>query len=185
MRVTVAVTGASGAIYARQLVERLIELGVEVELILTQNGEAVVKQENQHKLLEIKGVTRLDNNDFFTAPASGSSCSEAMVIVPCSMGMVGRIASGCSNDLVSRAADVMLKERLPLIVVPRECPFNTIHLRNLHELSSAGAIICPAMPSFYNNPTSVEEVCSSVTERIIRLLGLKSNQPVWAAPSYD
>ena len=179
MRVTVAVTGASGAIYARQLVERLIELGVEVELILTQNGEAVVKQENQYKLLEIKGVTRFNNDDFFTAPASGSSCSDAMVIIPCSMGMVGRIASGCSDDLISRAADVMLKERHTLIVVPRETPLNSIHLRNLHELSNAGAIICPAMPSFYNNPTSVEEVVGTVTERIIKLLGLKSNQPAW------
>lgn len=179
MRITIAVTGASGAIYARQLVERLIESDVEIELIITQNGESVIKHENQTKLLNIKGVKYLNNNNFFTSPASGSSCSEAMVIVPCSMGMAGRIASGCSDDLISRAADVMLKERLPLIIVPRETPFNSIHLRNLCELDRAGAIICPAMPSFYNNPLSVEEMCSSVTERIIRLLGLKSNQPVW------
>ncbi len=179
MRVTVAVTGASGAIYARQLVERLVESGVEVELIFTHNAECVVRCENEDRLFNFSEVKYLNNDDFFTAPASGSSCSDAMVIIPCSMGMVGRIASGCSDDLISRAADVMLKERHTLIVVPRETPLNSIHLRNLHELSSAGAIICPAMPSFYNNPTSVEEVVGTVTERIIKLLGLKSNQPAW------
>ena len=179
MRITIAVTGASGTIYARQLVDRLIELNISVELIFTSNGGAVTEYEKQSQLFNHKSVVYYDNDDMFSAVASGSGCADAMVIVPCSMGMVGRIASGCSNDLISRAADVMLKERLPLIIVPRETPLNSIHLRNLNELSNAGAIICPASPSFYNNPSNIEEVCSSVTERIIRLLGLKSNQPSW------
>lgn len=179
MRITIAVTGASGAIYARQLVDRLVELGVSTEIIFTENGLAVTKYENQSQLFDRNDVKYFDNNDMFASPASGSGCADAMVIVPCSMGMVGRIASGCSSDLISRAADVMLKERLPLIIVPRETPLNSIHLRNLCELSNAGAIICPASPSFYNNPLDIEQVCHSVTERVIRLLGLKSNQPSW------
>jgi 4-hydroxy-3-polyprenylbenzoate decarboxylase len=179
MRITIAITGASGAIYARQLVERLVELRVSVELIFTENGRAVAEYENQIGLFNRNDIKYLDNKNMFASPASGSGCADAMVIVPCSMGMIGRIASGCSNDLISRAADVMLKEGLPLIVVPREVPFNTIHLRNLCELCNAGATICPAAPSFYNNPSNIEELCSSVTERIIRLLGLKSNQLPW------
>lgn len=174
MKITVAITGASGTIYARRLIEFLAN-SEEVEsiaLVMTRSAQDVV----QHELSEdwdIKGLAKVvqyNIDDMFTPIASGSAAADAMVIVPCSMGMVGRIASGVSNDLVTRAADVMLKERLPLIVVPRETPLSLIHLKNLVVLTQAGAVILPAMPSFYHNPQSIEQLVDSVVERIIKQL---------------
>lgn len=108
----------------------------------------------------------------FAPFASGSSRFEAMVICPCSMGLLGRIANGISDDLITRAADVMLKERRKLIVVPRETPFNLIHLRNMTQLTEAGAIVCPAVPSFYSKPQTIEQLVDTVVDRIIDLIGL-------------
>jgi 4-hydroxy-3-polyprenylbenzoate decarboxylase len=182
MRILVGITGASGSLYARLLVEKLLTYSeIEVSVIVTDNGLAVMHHEDRTDWLADPRLRRYDNRDLFAAPASGSARFEAMVIAPCSMGTVGRIASGVSNDLLTRAADVMLKERRRLIVVPRETPMNTIHLRNLATLSECGAVVCPAAPSFYTRPESVEEVCATVTDRVVSLLGLDPGIKEWGA----
>ncbi len=130
-------------------------------------------------LPEDSRIERFDNDDMFSSPASGSARWDAMVIVPASMGCVGRIAAGVSSDLIARAADVMLKEGRTLIVVPRETPLNLIHLRNLTTLAEAGAVVLPASPSFYSRPTDIEAACATVTERILGRLGVDFPHYEW------
>lgn len=180
MKVVVAVTAASGAIYARQLLEQLIGCkDVErIALIYSANAEAVVATEGV-ALPESEKITLYRNDDLFAAPASGSASWDAMVIVPSSVGTVGRIASGVSQSLIERAADVMLKERRRLIVVVRETPLSLIHLRNMTTLTEAGAVILPAAPSFYSRPESIEALCLTVTERIVALLGISAPHYTW------
>lgn len=180
MKVVVAVTAASGAIYARQLLEQLIgcEDVERIALIYSANAEAVVATEGV-ALPESEKITLYRNDDLFAAPASGSASWDAMVIVPSSVGTVGRIASGVSQSLIERAADVMLKERRRLIVVVRETPLSLIHLRNMTTLTEAGAIILPAAPSFYSRPESIEALCLTVTERIVALLGISAPHYTW------
>lgn len=180
--IIIAVTGASGSIYARLLCQRLAQAD-EVEriaLIVTRNGEEVSRYEDDASWMANPRFTRYDNDNLFAPPASGSASFDAMVIIPCSMGMAGRIAAGISNDLTSRAADVMLKERRRLILVPREAPLSTIHLRNLTTLSECGAIICPAAPSFYSHPQDIENLCETIIERILTLLGVETPHYEWA-----
>ncbi len=180
MRITVAITGASGAIYAQRLLLFLAthEKVEKIYTIITKSGSEVWK----HELLDVcvsnisPKIEILDNNSFFTPIASGSNAADAMVIVPASMGSIGRIAAGVSTTLLERAADVQLKERLPLIIVARETPFSLIHLRNLTALTEAGAVILPACPSFYSSPTSIEEVADTVVERILDKLELKNEK---------
>jgi 4-hydroxy-3-polyprenylbenzoate decarboxylase len=180
MKVVVAVTAASGAIYARQLLEQLIgcEDVERIALIYSANAEAVVATEGV-ALPESEKITLYRNDDLFAAPASGSASWDAMVIVPSSVGTVGRIASGVSQSLIERAADVMLKERRRLIVVVRETPLSLIHLRNMTTLTEAGAVILPAAPSFYSRPESIEALCLTVTERIVALLGISAPHYTW------
>ena len=180
MKVVVAVTAASGAIYARQLLEQLIGYkDVErIALIYSANAEAVVATEGV-ALPQSEKITLYRNDDLFAAPASGSASWDAMVIVPSSVGTVGRIASGVSQSLIERAADVMLKERRRLIVVVRETPLSLIHLRNMTTLTEAGAVILPAAPSFYSRPESIEALCLTVTERIVALLGISAPHFTW------
>lgn len=180
MKIIVAVTAASGAIYARQLLEQLVA-SPQVEsiaLILSTNAEAVAETEGV-TLPESDKITRYANDNLFAAPASGSARWDAMVIVPSSVGTVGRVASGTSQTLIERAADVMLKERRRLVVVVRETPLSLIHLRNMTTLTEAGAIVLPASPSFYSRPTDIEELCSTVTERIVSLLGIDAPHFEW------
>ena len=180
MKIIVAVTAASGAIYARQLLEQLVA-SPQVEniaLILSTNAEAVAETEGV-TLPESGKMTRYANDNLFAAPASGSARWDAMVIVPSSVGTVGRVASGVSQTLIERAADVMLKERRRLVVVVRETPLSLIHLRNMTTLTEAGAIVLPASPSFYSRPTDIEELCSTVTERIVSLLGIDAPHFEW------
>lgn len=180
MKIIVAVTAASGAIYARQLLEQLVA-SPQVEsiaLILSTNAEAVAETEGV-TLPESGKITRYANNNLFAAPASGSARWDAMVIVPSSVGTVSRVASGTSQTLIERAADVMLKERRRLVVVVRETPLSLIHLRNMTTLTEAGAIVLPASPSFYSRPTDIEELCSTVTERIVSLLGIDAPHFEW------
>ncbi len=180
MKIIVAVTAASGAIYARQLLEELIA-DSEVERI------ALIESTHAAEVAAWEGVTLpshpkielLENSDLFASPASGSAEWDAMVIVPTSVGTVGRIASGISQSLIERAADVMLKERRRLILVVRETPLSLIHLRNLTTLTEAGAVILPASPSFYARPATIDELCRSITERCCALLGRKGNRYVW------
>ena len=180
-KIVVAVTGASGAIYARLVVRELLRQSRlrEIALIHSPNGRAVAEYEGQSVETDDHRVRIFDNTDMFAAPASGSAGYNAMVVVPCSMGTAGRIACGVSDSLLTRAADVMLKERRPLILIPRETPYSTIHLRNLLTLSECGAMIVPASPSFYSHPADIEQLCMTVVERIVSLLGFDASHYKW------
>jgi 4-hydroxy-3-polyprenylbenzoate decarboxylase len=191
MNVIVAVTGASGAIYARQTLEGLIAAPEvnRIGLIVSRRGAEVAAWEgvtlpgfvHNHQPGDTDTrIEQFDNDDMFASPASGSAAWDAMVVVPCSMGCVGRIASGVSGDLIARAADVTLKEGRRLIVVPRETPLSLIHLRNVTTLAEAGAVVMPASPSFYSRPgthgtENADALCNTVTERILARLGVVSN----------
>jgi 4-hydroxy-3-polyprenylbenzoate decarboxylase len=181
-KIAVAITGASGSIYAKlilQKLERLKEQVQELSLVMTDNAKQVWQTElgdDTHKNFGAKYFTSKD----FTAPfASGSAKYDALIIIPCSMGTLGRIAAGISNDLITRAADVMLKERKKLICVIRDTPYNLIHIRNMETVTLAGGIICPASPSFYSNPKTIEEAAATVVDRAIDLAGLESASFRW------
>ena len=179
MKVIVAITGASGAIYARQCLEKLLEAAEvdEIALVVSDMGREVMAYEGV-ELPESEKIVRYANDDMFSPVASGSAKWDAMVVVPASMGSVGRIASGVSLSLIERAADVMLKERRRLIVVVRETPYSLIHLRNMTALTEAGAVVLPASPSFYSHPADLEQAVMTVTERIIAHMGISQ-------PSYS
>jgi 4-hydroxy-3-polyprenylbenzoate decarboxylase len=182
MKIAVAVTGASGAIYAKQLLERLEQLKEqvsEVALVWSGNAHTVWEYELENKAYLDHPFKSYANNDFMAPFASGSSSFETLIICPCSMGTVGRIAAGISNDLITRAADVMLKERRKLICVVRETPYNLIQLRNMTTVTEAGGIICPATPSFYSRPQSMEEAVGTVISRVIGLAGIKADGYRW------
>jgi 4-hydroxy-3-polyprenylbenzoate decarboxylase len=181
-KIVVAITGASGAIYARLLLQKLQYLTsqvAEVAVVMSDNAKQVWQFEldnEDYKALPFKFYAKTD----FMAPfASGSAKFDTMVIVPCSMGTLGRIASGVSDDLVTRAADVILKERRRLILVARDTPLNLIHLRNMTAVTEAGGIICPAIPSYYNRPQSIEDVALTVVNRVIDLIGLDNDSYRW------
>lgn len=180
MKVIVAITGASGAIYARQTLEVLtIHPDVErIALILSDHAEDVMRAEGV-TLPASERIVRYANSDMWASVASGSARWDAMVVVPASMGTVARIATGISRTLIERAADVMLKERRPLVMVVRESPYSLIHLRNMTSLTEAGAIILPASPSFYFNPTTIEELCLPVTLRALELARLEIAHREW------
>lgn len=182
-RLVVAVTGASGSIYAARFLEAALPHYDRVYLTMTENAQTIIRTELPEGLPSSKKIEILAPNDLSAPPSSGSVGHEGMVIIPCSMGAAGRIASCISNDLVTRAADVCLKERRPLILVIRETPLNLIHLRNLTTLAEAGAVILPASPAFYHNPKGIEDLVDFVVARVIRQLGLKHDSaPVWERP---
>jgi 4-hydroxy-3-polyprenylbenzoate decarboxylase len=181
-KVVVAVTGASGSIYAADLLQKLSLLKdqwTELALVMTTNAKEVWNTELENdswKNLPIKQFTTTD----FAAPfASGSGQYDTMIIIPCSMGTLGRIATGVSNDLITRAADVVLKERRKLICVVRDTPYNLIHIRNMETVTLAGGIICPATPSFYSKPKTIEAVASTVTDRVLDLAGFSIKTYRW------
>ena len=180
MRVIVAVTAASGAIYARQCVELLLRSGAvsHISLIYSREAEAVAKAEGV-AMPDDERIERYDNEDMWASPASGSARWDSMLIVPSTMGTVGRIASGVSQTLIERSADVMLKERRRLVIVAREAPYSLIHLRNMTTLTEAGAIIIPASPSFYFRPESIEELCLTISERAVELAGVAVDHREW------
>ncbi len=182
-RIIIGITGASGAIYGKLLLERLAglpDLCGEVAVIFSENARAVWRYElgEEPDPVGMAGwgdavrVRSYDPSDFFAPPASGSAGYEAMIVCPCTMGTIGRIASGVSTDLLTRAADVMLKERRKLVLVPREAPFSLIHLNNMKLLTEAGAIICPASPSFYSRPGDLRELVLTVVDRVMTLAGV-------------
>lgn len=182
-RIVVAVTGASGAIYAQRFLRQAAAKYEHVYLMLseqaiqvaqTELGTAIRRQDfdTQEWLgASYSNIRLLDPKDYFTPPASGSFRHDGMVIMPCSMGTIGRIANGISDDLLTRSADVCLKERFPLILVPREMPWNVIMLRNLTTLAEAGATILPASPAWYHNPKSLEDLADTVVARVLATLG--------------
>lgn len=173
-KIVVGITGASGAPYAKRLVSVLAKTPeIEVAVCASSTAPEVWKLECGGDLREEIGVPVFGTRDFRAPFASGSAGWNGMAIVPCSMGTLGRIAHGISDDLLTRAADVMLKERKTLVVVPRETPLSLIHLENLTALARAGAMILPAMPSFYRNPKSVDDLVSTVVARILDHLGVE------------
>jgi flavin prenyltransferase len=180
-KIIVAIGGSSGSIYAKRLLDKLTLMDqIEGGIVLTANAKVnweieLGKMSDCHFPYKI-----YDNKDFFAPFASGSAKYETMVIIPCSMSLLGRIANGVSDDLIGRAADVMLKERRKLIVVPRETPYNLIHLRNMTMLTESGAIICPATPSFYSKPDTIDAVVDTVVDRVIDLMGLDIQSYRWS-----
>ena len=180
MNIVVAITGASGAIYARQSIELLLaNQAVErIALILSDNAEGVVAHEGV-TLPDDSRIERFANDDMWSSVASGSAQWDAMIVVPSSMGTVGRIASGVSQSLIERAADVMLKERRRLVLVVREAPYSLIHLRNMITITEAGGIIIPASPSLYFNPQDVESLALTISTRAVEMLGIKVDHQHW------
>lgn len=183
----VAISGASGAVYAKRLLEVVPSAYDTIYLAASDNALQIMKQEigaeDIRSMVPPGAKSRfeiLDAADLAAAPASGSHDYDGLVVVPCSMGVVGRIASGVSSDLVTRAADVCLKERRRLILVVRETPLNVIHLRNLTAIAEAGGTILPACPAFYNDPRSVKEMVDFVVDRVLRALGVEMRlTPGW------
>ncbi|MDR1583111.1 MAG: UbiX family flavin prenyltransferase [Prevotellaceae bacterium] len=173
-KIVIAITGASGSCYAYQLLKKLLRTGIcteNIAVIFSANGLKVFEYElGLSALKEINETFKIfDNDDFMVSFASGSSSFDTLIVAPCSMGTLARIASGVASDLISRTADVMLKERKRLILMSRETPLNSIHLENMLRVTKAGGIICPANPSFYSKPTDIEALISTVTERILSL----------------
>ena len=182
IKLIVGVTGASGAIYAKVLFDCLLKLGdqlSEVAVIFSDTARSVWSYELGNTGYEKLPFTIYRKDDFYSPVASGSSGFDAMIIVPCSMGTLGRIASGVSTDLMTRAADVMLKERLKLVLVARETPLSLIHINNMKTLTEAGGIICPATPSFYSRPETMEELAATVTNRALALAGIEVDGFRW------
>ncbi|MDX2494468.1 MAG: flavin prenyltransferase UbiX [Desulfuromusa sp.] len=186
--IIVGITGASGSIYGLRLIEELLRAEMQVTVLLTNAGRQVLAFETGLKVSEnpqkgsqqLKEYFKADDNltyyalsDFFAPVASGSSAPEAVVVCPCSMGTVGRIAAGLSDNLLERVADVALKENKKLLLVPRETPFNQIHLENLLRLSKAGAQILPAMPGFYQQPETVADLVNFVVGKVLDSLGIE------------
>ena len=179
-KIVLGIGGSSGSIYAKLLMDKLTTIqDITVGVVMSEN--AILNWEIEIGPF-IKGdypFTFYDKNDFMAPFASGSARYDTMIICPSSMGLLARIASGLSNDLMTRSADVILKERRKLIVVPRETPYNLIHLDNMMKLTKAGAIICPATPSFYSKPQGLEEICLTVVDRVMDLANLPIDTFRW------
>ena len=181
-KIVVAVSGASGSIYAKVLLDKLLQLKDQTEaidLVFSKNAIEVWKHEMGNDHYKNYPFRYFDKHDFSAPFASGSSKYSALIVCPCSMGTLGRIANGISDDLVSRAADVMLKERRKLILVTRETPLNLIHITNMKMVTEAGGIIVPASPSFYSKPKTIEEIAATVIDRVIDLTGLSNESYRW------
>ena len=181
--IVVAITGASGAPYAVRLLEALVAAEREVQLIVSSHGLRLLQTETEIRsvaeLRERVGAVRwdryitvFDDNDRGASPASGSALNAGMVICPCSMGTLSAIAVGASRSLIERAADVALKERRPLLLVPRETPLSAIHLENMLRVTRAGAIVMPASPGFYHRPSSIDDLVNFMVARVLDHLGV-------------
>lgn len=181
-KIIVAITGASGSIYAKNLLDKLSSLKSqwsELGVVMTENAKQVWKTELDNDSYTNYSFKFYNGQDFMAPFASGSGKYDTMIIIPCSMGTLGRIASGMSNDLITRAADVVLKERRKLICVVRDTPYNLIHIRNMETVTLAGGIICPATPSFYSNPSTIEQVAATVVDRVLDLAGFDISTFRW------
>ena len=195
--IVVAITGASGAPYAVRLLQALVERGQRVSLIVSDHGVRLLQTETDvpsvDALREYVGAARwdavvrvYDDRDRGAAPASGSALSAGMVICPCSMGTISAVAVGASRSLVERAADVTLKERRRLVLVPRESPYSAIHLENMLSLTRAGAVILPASPGFYHRPRTIDDLVDFVVARVLDQLGVEQSLvPRWGSESVE
>jgi 4-hydroxy-3-polyprenylbenzoate decarboxylase len=182
IKLAIAVTGASGSIYARSLINKIVKLSdqlAEVSLVFSDNAKDVWLHELGDTMYENYPFSFYGKNDFYAPFASGSAMYAGLIVCPCSMGTLARIAAGISNDLITRAADVMLKERRRLILVTRDTPLSLIHINNMKTVTEAGGIICPATPSFYSQPQTLEELAATVTDRVIDLAGLEQQSYRW------
>lgn len=185
-KIVVAVTGASGSVYAKVLLDKLQVLAEEdlaVGLVMSDNAKDVWVHELDDRSFSAYPFTLYEKNDFNAPFASGSARYDTMIICPCSMGTLGRIASGISNDLTTRAADVILKERRKLILVVRDTPLSLIHINNMKVVTEAGGIICPATPSFYSRPRTIEEVAATVIDRVLDLANISNTAFRWGETS--
>lgn len=186
-KIVVGITGASGSIYAKVMLDKLTRLkssmgdALQVGLVMSDNARTVWKTELGTDSYKQYSFQLYGKQDFNAPFASGSAKFDTMVICPCSMGTMGRIAGGMSSDLLTRAADVVLKERRKLILVPRDTPLNLIHLRNMVSITEAGGIICPAMPSFYSMPENMEALASTVVDRVMDLADLNVQTFRWGS----
>lgn len=181
-RIVVAITGASGSIYAKVLLEKLAAMKTQVDkvaVVMSDNAKNIWQTELGDSSYEKLPFTFYEKMDFNAPFASGSSSFRTMIVCPCSMGTLARIATGVSNDLVTRAADVMLKERRKLILIPRDTPLSLIHINNMKIITEAGGIICPAVPSFYSQPKTFEDLAATVVDRVIDLCGLQQDTYRW------
>lgn len=181
-KIVVAVGGSSGSIYAKVLLDSLEKLKDQIDkvgVVMSDNAKFNWELELGNKDYENYPFDFYSKNDFMAPFASGSAKYDTMIVCPCSMGILGRIATGISNDLTTRAADVILKERRRLILVPRDTPYSLIHINNMKAITEAGGIICPASPSFYSNPTSFEALVATVTDRVLDLAGLDLRTYRW------
>jgi len=183
-KIAVAITGASGSIYAKVLLDKLQKLKEQIEevsLVMTKNAKDVWEFELGNDDYKRYPFDEFENTDYFAPFASGSAKYSALIVAPCSMGTMGRIANGTSNNLITRAADVMLKERRKLILLVRDSPYGLIHLRNMTTITEAGGIICPASPSFYSRPEDFEQLAATVVDRAIDLAGLEQKSYRWGS----
>ena len=181
-QIVVAITGSSGSIYAKILLEKLATMNEQLEnvaVVMSDNAKYIWETEIGNKSFENFPFKFYGKMDFNAPFASGSSSFKTMIVCPCSLGTLARIATGVSNDLVTRAADVMLKERRKLILIPRDTPLSLIHINNMKTITEAGGIICPASPSFYSLPKTFEELAATVVDRVIDLCGLQQQTFRW------
>ncbi|MBK7640222.1 MAG: UbiX family flavin prenyltransferase [Bacteroidetes bacterium] len=182
MKIIVGITGASGAIYAKVLLDKLLQqkdIIDKVGIVMSDNAKIVWEFELGNRDYEKYPFDFYSKMDFNAPFASGSAKYESMIICPCSMGTLGRIAHGLSDDLITRAADVILKERRKLVLAVRDTPFSLIHIKNMEMVSLAGGIICPANPSFYSMPTTFEALAATVVDRLLDLIGIEINTFRW------
>ena len=177
----VGITGASGTIYASRLLLHLKNLGHRVSVVFSDAAKQVAAFEKQEKTFDLADEI-LEINDFFSFAASGSASFKGMAILPCSMGTLGKLASGITDNLLVRAADVCLKEKRALVLVPREMPLHAIHLENMLKLSKTGATIIPAAPHFYTNPETIEDLVDTVVAKVLTHLGVENSiVPSWGS----
>lgn len=181
-KILIVISGASGAIYPKLLIDKLLAINdqwEELSVVMSTNARQIWTSELNNQDYKNLPVTFYEKNDFNAPFASGSAKYNVMIVCPCSMGTLARIAAGISNDLVTRAADVILKERRKLLLMLRETPYSLIHIRNMETITIAGGIICPATPSFYSNPKTIEEAAMTVVDRLIDLAGLDISSYRW------
>lgn len=181
-KILIAISGASGSIYPKLLIEKLLKVKDQWEVlsvVMSTNAKEIWKSELGNEDYLNYPINFYEKYDFSAPFASGSARYNIMIVAPCSMGTLGRIATGISNDLVTRAADVILKERRKLILMVRDTPYNLIHIKNMEQVTLAGGIVCPATPSFYSMPSTIEELAATVVDRVLDLAGIDINSYRW------
>lgn len=181
-KILIAITGASGSVYPQRIIHKLLKIKdqwSDLAVVATDNAKEVWRVETDMPFSKEEGILYFDKNDFSAPFASGSGKYDTMIVAPCSMGALARVANGISNDLITRAADVVLKERRRLICLVRETPYNLIHIQNMEKITLAGGVICPATPSFYSVPKTINEVVDTVVDRVLDLAGFDIKTYRW------